>query len=31
MKDAMSARMQKSLRGFAIGFVQMKVLDVVMG
>lgn len=31
MKDEMSARLQKSLLGFAIGFVLMMVLDVVMG
>ena len=31
MKKDMSPRLQKSLLGFAIGFVLMMVLDVVMG
>ena len=31
MRDEMSARLQKTLLGFAIGFVLMMVLDVVMG
>ena len=31
MKAEMSARLQKALLGFAIGFVLMMVLDVVMG
>jgi len=31
MKDEMSDRVQKTLLGFAIGFVLMMVLDVVMG
>ena len=31
MRDEMSPRLQKSLLGFAIGFVLMMVLDVVLG
>ena len=31
MKDEMSPRLQKSLLGFASGFVLMMVLDVVLG
>ena len=31
MKDEMSLRLQKTLLGFAIGFVLMMVLDVVLG
>ncbi len=31
MKDDLSPRVQKTLLGFAVGFVLMMVLDVVMG
>ena len=31
MKDYLSPRVQKTLLGFAVGFVLMMVLDVVMG
>ena len=31
MRDEMSVRVQKTLLGFAVGFVLMMVLDVVMG